>query len=119
MTLFLRLLPYLLGIGALAGVAAWIYDAGYDAAMVKRDAEVAAHVQRALEQAEHQREEDLAIAGASAEREVRTRTVYRTIYKEAEHVESPECRTVGPDFVRVFREAVQAAGATEASAADE
>lgn len=109
--IWLRLLPYIAGIAAIIGAAAFVYDAGYDARDKEAIIEKAEAVQNAIKQAEEQRKKDLDLAEESAKVEIKTRTVYKTIYKEAENVQS-NCSDVGNDFIRVYNDAIKAASKT-------
>lgn len=117
MTVLLRLLPYLLAAAGIMGAYWLAYTNGREACKAEHDAATIAHITRAIEQANDQRAQDLEIIDAAQASEIKTRTVFRTIYREAEHVES-DCADVGDEFVRVFNAAVRAADDPAATAGE-
>lgn len=66
-------------------------------------------VQRAVQQAKEQAEIDRGILeeGFEVQREIEVR--YKTIYREAESVATPECTHLSSDWVRVFNDAIREA----------
>jgi hypothetical protein len=83
--------------------------AGYQWRDGAADNEQLASVQQAIEQANKVAAEDQELLDESAKIRIKIETRYRTIYRDVPSVATPDCRDLGPDFIRLFNNATRAA----------
>ena len=106
MTILLRLIPYLLGVGAVLAAFWWIYQMGWNARDVEAERERIAAVQRTIEQQQQLDAETLELEFAASVQRERVSVVYRDrVKKVIEYVEvHPTVECLDADGVRLYNE---------------
>jgi hypothetical protein len=82
--------------------------AGYRWATDNAEEARAESVQRAIEQANQIAKQDQEVLDHDAETQIEIQTRYRTIYRNIPGVTITRCDDLGPDFVRLFNDAIRA-----------